>query len=68
MDKFLGKSKVSKNYQTTLKKTVRIMLDLKPGDTLQWIYVNGEVIVRKAKRFKKPIQYRDPIAFKKVET
>lgn len=47
-DKILCKSKISKNYQTTVQREARTILELEPGDTILWILENGKVTVKKA--------------------
>ena len=46
-EKIICKSKISKNFQTTVQREARTMLDLKAGDTLLWILKNGNITVKK---------------------
>lgn len=45
----MQESKITAKGQTTLPKHIRDALDLKPGDTLRYISMDGEVRIVKAK-------------------
>lgn len=47
--KSIGKSKLSKKYQITIPKTVRVILGLNPGDEVEFI-LEGEdrILIKKA--------------------
>lgn len=48
IEKKLGTAKISKKGQVTLPKTVRVILEVEPGDTIVFILRENEVIMRKA--------------------
>ncbi|QFS84800.1 type II toxin-antitoxin system PrlF family antitoxin [Roseivivax sp. THAF197b] len=45
----MAKSKMTAKGQTTLPKAVRAALHLKPGDTLRYLILDGEVRILKAR-------------------
>lgn len=44
----LGTSSLSKNWQTAIIREARPHLKVKPGQRIEWILKDGDVIVRKA--------------------
>lgn len=48
IEKKLGTAKVSKKGQVTLPQTVRVILEVEPGDRIVFILRDSEIIVRKA--------------------
>ena len=49
MRKVLGKAKLSKKHQITIPKTVRIILELEPEDTILFILENEKIVIEKEK-------------------
>ena len=48
MEKKLGESKVTRRYQVTIPKTVRVFLEIKEGDIVEFILKeNNEIVIRK---------------------
>ncbi|OYT39173.1 MAG: AbrB family transcriptional regulator [Desulfurococcales archaeon ex4484_58] len=47
MEKKLGESKVTRRYQVTIPKTVRVFLEIKEGDMVVFVLKDGEIVVRK---------------------
>jgi len=46
--KKVSSTKVMKKYIVTIPKAIRIALDLKPGDFIDWFIDEDKVIVRKS--------------------
>lgn len=44
----LARTKVDKNNRTTVPREVRRLLELNNGDSIEWVYVDGRIYVRKA--------------------
>lgn len=49
-EKKLGTSTVSSQHQTTLIREVRPFLECGPGDTIEFVWKDGDVVIRKAKK------------------
>jgi len=47
LEKKLGESKVTRRYQVTIPKTVRVFLEIKEGDMVVFVLKDGEIVVRK---------------------
>ena len=47
MDKVLGRAKLSKKCQITIPKTVRVLLELEAGDTIEFVLEEKKIVVRK---------------------
>lgn len=47
MAKVLGKAKLSKKSQIVIPKTVRVFLEIGPGDIVEFILENDKVYLRK---------------------
>lgn len=47
-EKILGESTVSSQWQTTLIREVRPLLEIKKGDRIEFVWKNGEVLLRRA--------------------
>jgi len=47
MGKVVGESRLSSKSQITIPKTVRVLLELKPGDTIVFIYEDNRVYIEK---------------------
>ena len=45
-----GKTKISNGYSTVLPAEIRKMLDLSPGDILQWDVEDGIITIRPRKK------------------
>jgi len=54
MGKAIGESRLSMKAQITIPKTVRVLLDLKPGDTVAFIYEDNRVYIEKKQHSKTP--------------
>ena len=47
-EKVIGRSKLSRKYQITVPKTVRVFLEIKEGDTIEFVLdENNKVYIRK---------------------
>jgi len=44
----LSVTKLDGNHRTTVPREVRRLLELKPGDRVEWLFEGGKVVVRKA--------------------
>lgn len=49
-EKKLCTSKISDNWQTTVQREARAILEVKKGDEIVWILKNGDVMVRKVQK------------------
>jgi len=46
----LARTRVDKNNRTTVPREVRKLLEVANGDTIEWVYEEGRIYVRKANR------------------
>ena len=46
----LAHTRIDKNNRTTVPREVRKLLEVGNGDTIEWVYEEGRIYVRKASR------------------
>ena len=46
----LARTRIDKNNRTTVPREVRKLLEIVNGDTIEWVYEEGRVYIRKAGR------------------
>jgi len=44
----LARTRIDKNNRTTVPREVRKLLEINNGDSIEWVYEEGHVYVRKA--------------------
>jgi len=50
-------TKVTKKYQTTIPTEVREVLDVKPGQEVEWYVVKDRVVLEAPRRMKNPTKF-----------
>ena len=50
-------TKVTKKYQTTIPAGVRGVLDIKPGEEVEWYVVKGRVVLEAPRKVSKPVKF-----------
>jgi len=51
------RTKVTEKYQTTIPKHIREILNVKPGETVEWYVIQGMVVLRKPVKLEKPVEF-----------
>jgi AbrB family looped-hinge helix DNA binding protein len=46
----LSRTKLGRDLRTTVPREVRKILDIKEGDTVEWVFEDGRIIVRRGGR------------------
>jgi len=46
----LSRTKIGRDLRTTVPREVRKILDIKEGDTVEWVFEDGRIIVRRGGR------------------
>jgi AbrB family looped-hinge helix DNA binding protein len=44
----LSRTKLGRDLRTTVPREVRKILDIKEGDTVEWVFEYGKIIVRRS--------------------
>jgi len=51
------RTKVTEKYQTTIPKSIREILKVKPGEAVEWYVIQGMVVLRKPVKLEKPVEF-----------
>ena len=51
------RTKVTEKYQTTIPKSIREVLKVKPGETVEWYIIQGMVVLRKPVKLDRPVDF-----------
>ena len=46
----LARTRIGKGYRTTVPREVRKLLELREGDEIEWVFNNGEIIIKKVSK------------------
>lgn len=53
----MEKTKVTQKYQTTIPKKIREILDIKPGEEVEWYIIQGKIILQASPKVKEPVKF-----------
>ncbi len=53
----MEKTKITRKYQTTIPKKIREILNIKPGEEVEWYFIQGNVILQASPKIKDPVKF-----------